>query len=1710
MTLNTNNTQSKYTKSSSTEGSRVQSNCLYIQSAGSEGVESTPGIHIRWILKGILDKHLPKGDFFQDAPEGFNKPEDYILISRTKYSPIITTLEFGKSIPNLIVDNQALWVFDINGRIFYVYFKNTTKYQQVRSSINPQNDPFTFLYQYGNNIIEVECRDMLFFATQLHSSDRSGSGYIKTEILSVESNNLNLPKNVTFRKKISDFTEKIYAENGRSIRFAAFNCLLLAIDFEFYDDFINSSGWDEIGKYSLSTDDDEVIHNRLHPDLIHARWARYNDGEYVNVENYIQKWNGDLNDKRNCIKDSVEQYLKLSNDISNPLANEYYYLNDDPSDPNPLEISNFSVLQMAALDFHVARMLGLGMLDFSDEVQSGEKYVYAANYVTIADLEDGQGVNEVNHLAITLPTSIYDNRNCLPINLKQPLPGIISADPTANTSPSITDVDGYTHDGTARYLSLMMEEVVPDEPADSPFYYSQQEFSMADFTYPVYVGIEYKDDGANEWRIPELPNDPSYYNVLSDGSLSQNETVPIPLPDFGHPAYVHKEKRTGKHIYGSYGVNWFSRAISSDRTWMIESVIKPNNTLLPPSSVNAFLIQQELPLLLTSQNEQDLLNQITSNDKTLVRLTFEYDTAQDMKTYQKAINGVVSTDFSPLADNEELFADEVEIFFRPSMPKQVFGMTNIVSDLSGNPLVSVVTTKDLPLSSAGQVSSPNIPANEFQNYIGGIFRIGYDDYIIHNIVASSNPNHPTFHLLKKQISTAFGQNLTIPFDPANYTVPPANESFMVVENMQNPSTWGNSNPHPLKVQIGNAWTIHNEEVNIMSGQAPDITEYTYFRKYRGIVNNNVTIKKYTDQYTPQFEGLYEITFAGFTLNNHPQYSNTTGSPSVQWYRGSVRIAKESDPNGERKTLKVIRIDNIGSGDLVIYALDESYDSDPLQSGVTRNSSVNFYPGYRVYLYENIPCRLTESDILPQIDGILEKYSVFGLRSSDLQFNNYKSKISIPSIMFAKKLEAPQVPQKPLGAKYATRPDYFGRSSYAFTTVYQHKPFSVTFLRSNDDILLRALYKHTAYGTDSQFHPELNPEPNSVQDIKNKNNDEFFNDRLLDLSNAVIDNNTNQFKIYNNYGLPIPNNEDFFKSINNFIDEHNTFYQENIQHKQPSDITSMNDVIIPAHSNGSYGEVKFYDFVKQTIQNTYVPLTEIPIIYQHIKGGTYQPIPKSQVIRDRNGVLLNPTSSDFDMAPMMKILGTNPHKTLFVDYTLDGASKSVYFYAVKETNVQMMQSELSPAVGPVRMVNSFAIRTPEIKNVLPILEDPINNVTAKMQVNINAYDKIHNIKRLKLYRALNMADASTTRSMSLVKTLILSDDNINLDEIWSIEDNFANLSQVPYGDPLYYRITVEREIQYAEANFSGQQDVIKTDYAPSEASKLMITTITENVSPKSPTLDFVGSETPAEITNVIFKWSKQAYKAKYHLYKMSGQGNWTKLATVQSNDTNLALQLASTDWGSGTLPLVDANGDSIYHHFKVLTENTAGLISSEENILTIGNSNAFSLETNPILGRYAPFFSTSQLVKQDNLYLPPYSIYGPIKNTTNNDRFGGDPLEVWKLMQDHYIILPEILYDQMQNPNVYNIRTKKFGCYFSFKRVYAWSTGYFLKNSVKKTRRAGARECIIDLGNDSVFIEKNIILLKQAILSGNDKGIDTISLIRNGLISHYTIQQILDL
>ena len=95
-----------------------------------------------------------------------------------------------------------------------------------------------------------------------------------------------------------------------------------------------------------------------------------------------------------------------------------------------------------------------------------------------------------------------------------------------------------------------------------------------------------------------------------------------------------------------------------------------------------------------------------------------------------------------------------------------------------------------------------------------------------------------------------------------------------------------------------------------------------------------------------------------------------------------------------------------------------------------------------------------------------------------------------------------------------------------------------------------------------------------------------------------------------------------------------------------------------------------------------------------------------------------------------------------------------------------------------------------------------------------------------------------------------------------------------------------------------------DFAPSRASKIVATMMVEVSNPTSPDLSFEGNistftgGTPYTASNIFltavrFFWEKQAYNAKYHLYKMNSQGNWVKIYEIQTNDDQIEVALSET-------------------------------------------------------------------------------------------------------------------------------------------------------------------------------------------------------------------------
>ncbi|WP_420574452.1 Ig-like domain-containing protein [Kordia sp.] len=1556
-----------------TEHTAIQSPNFYIQAAGSTGNDgSVEGIHTRWVFSGALgEKHLPKGNY-ANTSVNFNKQDDFVRVYRTPYAKVSKTIDLTQA-PNIVDDANGLWIYRVDEKDFHVYFRNQAKYTQVRSAINPVTNAQGFMQSYGSELVEVESKRHLFFAVEATVSSSASNSSLQTETLSVSTNTLIALKKATNRKTFSGNTlqnVRLLCENGRSFRSIGTNTYLTKVRVELYGDFIENANenqaWTAMGSYALTLEDGVAL-QQLEPTagIVNAKWPRFNDDATVNIDNYVDKWNvvePDIYDRN--LKQVVEQYITLSDDANNPKAIEEIPVDENivvEGEDDVMEISNLDMLNIASYDYHMARMLGLGFLDVASQVQQGE-FVYIAEYVTFGDLEDGQGAREVQHLSMSLPTATSDERLPLPISLEPIVPGAFFGTETSEPS-SITDDDGYTHDGKKRYVTLYAEEI-PEDVYNPPFYVTNSEFEAKEYTIPIYAGLEYRKRPETQvlpgpWEKPEISHDKRYLHIDSTVSNASQryEAFPITLPEVGQPIFVHKQIVSGRHYYGSYGINWFSRATSSLTEVSIVTEMKPVNPLLPPSNIQPLLVQKEQPLLLTSQEEQDRYDAIIDDhgqnaDQTLVRISFDYHSYQELVDYAVPTDSVITdselvTDTTSIFDDDdEIFAEDVDIFFRNEIPNNISGQVINVEDDPTNNLVSIITVDEYYLSSVDQTLTPDIPNGLEQNYAGGVFVLGEQQHIIHEVVQTSG--YPQFKVYKKEISDALVDDVPSPDADSLQAIEITGDGiFLAIENMQTPASWGTPNPQPLQVTVNQFDQIHREVV-MVEGDNGELERH--LEKTRGIwsdpTNNHTTITEVDEVIDLDtngnpimgHKGMYNITFHGIVLDQHVQYSEN--SDSVEWYRGIVRIHTTDNPNGKRKVLKVAKILNIKNvgdtteSDVQVLAFDpifsEDASYDPIQIGT--NVSVNFYPGYKVYLYENQTYGLTEVNLLPGDDEEVRN-SIVGLRSHDTN-NPYYSSISIPKIMFAQKIVEAKQPEQPDGAKYATRPDFFGRSTYTLTTKYAHKPHGVLFYRTNDEAILNALYEKE---TVREIRSELKALGGSDED--------YFANRWENFLDFTTLSSEGDYRTYppvavdpdNNYKFPNPDKVALFEWANDIIERINS----NTAFPPAQTVTPF--VADPNATDTDVGNVAVGDprllgFIRGVIYNAFVPLTKVPVVYAYINGSNYKPINKKQVLRDENGSVLLPTDPAFEMAPMMKVTSSSPHTTQFTDFNLDGTSNNIYFYAARELSSQMKLGEFSDALGPIKLVQSNAPEAPEVKRIMPVLEDQAQGIEPKIQLEINAYPEIQKIKKVNIYRAFNKLDAQSIRTMTLVDSVDVETAGLEGNELWTVYDNFTDLDEIPYGDGLFYRVTVSRRIEYSEADYGTNTPDIITEYAPSQASKIVASMMVEVANPPAPTMKYIAEPIAAngDVNEIALQWEKTCYKGKYIVYKMNTQGNWEKIHEITTNETDIFVLLADTTLQDGTLATQDDNGNPIYHHFKVVAQNTSGMLSTEDNIMTLPN------------------------------------------------------------------------------------------------------------------------------------------------------------------------------
>lgn len=1413
----------------------IQSPYLNLQAAGSVGQDSSMGIHLRWFLLNALgDRHLPKGDYATNT-SNFNRPNDYVFLYRWPYSPQLVTINFANK-PKYIDDYRKIWTYQVSNKLFYLYFHDKNKYNTVKSTVSPVTNPHTFLAHYHPAPLELRLRDDLFFAGSVTvSGAQTYTLFLETH--SVDENTATAQRVISSSSKFTETSGGIRfkEENIRSLYFSLSSGNINSISVETYTDAIHTvvrkKNMQFIGQFALTKDTNEA-YKRLEDQprfKIDGSWKKFNDGAFVKTQNYRNRWY-DTGSPMSGLSHGVETYISLSDDPANPLAVGTFTPDFPDTDTPAVEHSYLDLLQIVSADFHNARMLGLGYVDTPSPFITGEAqgeikdtedrtpmpatYLYLIEYITEADMATGESGPRLQHLYLSLPTSIQDERLPLPLEINQLTYGLYAQH---NTSSPIllTDSNGYTPDGTSRYINVFTR--LPYDFSKYPGLLPAQKqfFSFEKFSLPVFGGIEYKKQGVINWVTPEIAHEENYSDTNGKG-----ETTPLILQD-NKPTLIHREQEEGIHEYAPYAINIFSRAsqlgtpVPTDLTHFVR-----RNSLLPPSEFFVQLIQRENPLMLTTLSEQDMLTNIATQDKTLVRVTFNYHHVHD-RAYD--------------------FGDAVRLYFREQMPRAVIGGVESIHDIGG--LEQDIQATDFYYASTDETKVPDIPTALRPNFLGSALAVDGRLYFVQDInYDTSDTSRPVFRIRKNEermAQTSGGQaTLSQQFLGLN-TTNDVNKPFMLVENMAQPANWGAQNPLSFEIKIGSTQWITKTDGH--RNTAGDWTPYDL----RGIwAQANLTVL----QAANGNGNYYRLQFPGFKLENHPQFND---SNPVQWHKGVVRIAFKNNPDQEKKVLNVAAIYNIGhaTNDLELDVTDDAYNSADFD--LNNLVEVNFYPGYKAYLYSEPLKDFDESHILPAT-GEGYRNTLMGASSKD-SGNNYQSQIGVPAILMAQEIVEPLVPGLPDGPMYATEPNWYNKATYTFSTQLLHTPYAIIFYRADLNAVLHALYK-----------------PETVQAIKlalpQPPDDLWFTSRWKDLL-ALPSGAFTEFPTGNGvYRFPQPDKSTAF------------------------DISVNNDAV---------------ENMRSAIYSSFLPLTKTPVLYKDIQFN-------AKITPEQPAVITG-------------------NKVRFTDFTIDGSMITSYFYCAREMGNRMDFSAHSPIAGPVQLINTTPPPAPVIRKMTTRLNDAYNGTTSAITFQVNTFLPIDRITKIRIFRADTAVDALSVQSMKMVKEIDLNS-LVPVDSLYTIEDEFFDLPEVPYGDPQFYRIVSTREVPCQDVWGYNQ---IK--YVPSYPTKVFLANVVDTINPEPPEISIDSTVVGSDFTAVHLEWQKTTYKGKYHLFKMTSAGQWSKLLTFENamNDQVISVNLADTSWGSDILPSLNDDGDKIYHRFKVSVESTSGLLNLYDKILTTG-------------------------------------------------------------------------------------------------------------------------------------------------------------------------------
>lgn len=1491
-----------------------QSPYVYLQAAGSTGADdSVTGFHLRWAFQRSLgDKHLPKGDL--SGPSGqfpstlnFNKDNDFVNIYRAEFRDTYWTPVNFSNPPSVLLESGLVrrWTYNniipvgtlpTNVNSVEISFTNITQYDAIRSTINPLTNPIGFVQQY-NGVMEARVVDKLCFKMRIGlgqiQSGPTGVGFIKMETVSLPDQLDPASAMLSSRQNMQNLSTnnlvQVTCENIHHFRFAyGGNVAPIRLMLLTYDDYLKGidnqfpADWVLLGEYGLSLNDAKV-HGRLEDSTrysLHRHWRKFNEpspsGEFrVNVLNYQNRWS-----MPEGLKEGVQEYLQLSQ--TDPTATAIIPNNDPMTNSSQMEVSYLDLLNIVSLDFHVARMLGLGEIDppITGASQQTE-YVFLMEYMTSASLE-GEPPSLLQHLYMTPPITFMDYKLPPKPTLEPVRYGFNANNLTGNPTP-ITDPNGYLPFADARFINLDKAKFRYELPFES-FFQTIDEFNLCKETIPLSFGVEYGAGGIGTGGFvrPELENDP---NFQDPGGL--NEVVPLAETGI-NPIYVHQETQVGVHHYALYSINWFSRVSPISNEVETDYTQFPLRCpLLPPLNLQAQLIQEEQPLIFTTGAEQAMLAGIGTSDKTLLRATFDW-------------NYVHNTAYQ--------FADKIQFYFRKDALTVVKGeIPNSLGAIVEDPILHLVTVQSsaylITSTNPAQTVTPVIPFADKSKFIGGSLVANGVAFVIEDILTTAIGTNPSFVL--KQIRETHNQespaNSNIWYTTETWVSPLPGERFFVYESLSHGSTW--DQVLTKEVTVVNFMPTYTETTvhpdgNILVQQIGGLTDLAK-------ISHRYDLSPGAPPFTPT--GAYDVLFDTQNLTNHPDVD-------VDFYRGIMRVSALS---GEKKELQVWAIDNSGAT-LKLTVYDPSFLADPIipitpsfQTGI----SVNFHPSYRAYF--KFDGGFNTANILPGFDEGT-RLTFLDARASDT-ITGCASHLAPPAVIVAREIREPVAPGVPTGPLFATRPNFYGKATYTFDILIDH-PYALIFYRANERRILDTLYKPATVALILDELVAL-----ASPDV------DFFQDRWSDLVNMQLDG-SNNFKEYVSGGWR-------FKQPDN--PKYEIPHPDPTVHAKPfaTGLTLNNNFTYFDTVTNSNVTLSMIDIVKDAIDGAFLPLTEIPAIYSQVHDDVFVPSGRPPLLRDTNGQLLvYPNNDPWPMTVRYEKNGAgtvlqngdggyggggNTKWVRFTDFTLDGEAQNFYFYFAAELSSTLKVSERSPVAGPIQLVNSGPAKAPKIKKVETILSSDDQGTGPAIRFELNQIVESENIKKLEIYRSYDPALALSPRTMSLAKTLNVGD---------PIVDDFDDLADPPFGEPLFYRIVAFREIVNEQGN---------VEFVPSQPSNLALTNIVDNFNPEAP-LVVVSSDppigTPSELPNVLLSWPKTVHNGTYYVYKMNNTGTWLKIyaidPSVHLNAGSMSVPLSATSLGLSSLFKEDDDLNPIYHRFRVDVENSSGLLNLKKKEVTV--------------------------------------------------------------------------------------------------------------------------------------------------------------------------------